>query len=103
MFWYALLKSIFIAATMIRSSSDHAVLSYTYKIYKLILPGEMFFILMATRDIICFKRLTKAFDTLFFYIYQQGPKLNLLNTTIIKSEHGISIDQTYHIIKNIIQ
>ena len=42
-------------------------------------------------------------DTLFDYTFQEGSKLNLLNINIIQSENVISIDYTYHIIKNTIQ
>ena len=45
----------------------------------------------------------QEFYTLFDYTFQEGPKINLLNINIIQIEYGISIDQTNHIIKNIIQ
>ena len=58
---------------------------------------------MTAQNIICVERLTKEFDTLFDYTFQIRPKLKLLNINIIQNEHYISIDQTYHITKNIIQ
>ena len=58
---------------------------------------------MATENMICFERLTKEFDTLFDYTFQEVSKLKLLNIKTIQSKYGISIDQTYHIMKNIIQ
>ena len=70
---------------------------------KSIISVEIYYILMETQNIIFFDRLTKEFDTLFDYTFQEGPKLKLLNVTIIKSEHVIIIDQTYHIIKNIVK
>ena len=58
---------------------------------------------METQNIIFSVTLNKEFDTLFDYKFQEGKKLKLLNMTIIQSEHGIRTDQTYNIIKNIIQ
>ena len=58
---------------------------------------------MSTENIICFERLTQEIDTLFDYTFQEGSKLKLLNINIIQSKYGISIDQTDHIMKNIIQ
>ena len=58
---------------------------------------------MSTENIICFERLTQEIDTLFDYTFQKVSKLELLNVNMIQSKYGISIDQTYHIIKNIIQ
>ena len=58
---------------------------------------------METHNIICFERMTKEFDTIFDYTLPKGPKLKLLNTTIIQSEHGIRIDQTNDTTNNIIQ
>ena len=40
---------------------------------------------------------------MFDYTIQEGAKLKLLSINIIQSEHSIRIDQTDHIIKNIIQ
>ena len=58
---------------------------------------------MATEKIICFKTLAQYFYTLFDYNFQEGSKLKLLNVNILQSKYGISIEQTYHIMKNIIQ
>ena len=58
---------------------------------------------MVTEHIICFEILTQEFDTLFDYTFQEGSKIKLLNINIIQGKYGISIDQTYHIMKNIIQ
>ena len=58
---------------------------------------------MEKHNIIFFERLTKEFDTLFYYTFQLGIKIYLLNISIIQSEHGISIDQTDNSINNIIQ
>ena len=88
---------------MIRSSSDHDVFSWIYKTYKYFLAVEKYDIIMATENIICFEILTQEFDTLFDYTFQEGSKLKLLNINIIKNKYGISIDQTDHIIKKIIQ
>ena len=72
--WYDLLKSFFAAVKMIIISSYHAVFSRTYKTYKPIISVETYYILMATHHIICFKIITKEFDTLFYYTFQEGPK-----------------------------
>ena len=48
---------------------------------------------------IFFERLMQEFDTLFDYNFQEVPKLNILNISIIQSEYGIIIDQKKHIIK----
>ena len=50
-----------------------------------------------------FERITQEFDTLFEYTTQEGSKLKLHNIDIIQIKYGISIDQTYHIMKIIIQ
>ena len=71
--------------------------------YRIILGVEIYDTLVATQIRICFEILIQEFDTIFDYTFQEGPKLNLLNINIIQSENNISIDQTYHIIKNIIQ
>ena len=60
-------------------------------------------IIVATQNRIFFARPTKEFDTLFYCNFQQGEKLKPLNSNIINNEDGIIIDQTYHIINNIIQ
>ena len=43
------------------------------------------------------------FDTLFPYTFQEGPKLNLLNIDTIQGKYVIIINQTDHIMKNIVQ
>ena len=40
-----------------------------------------------------------SFDTIFDYTSQEGSKLKLLNINILQGKYGISIDQTYHIMK----
>ena len=45
----------------------------------------------------------QEFYTLFDYNWQEVPKINLLNIKIVQSKYGISIDQKYYIMKNIIQ
>ena len=58
---------------------------------------------MVAENRIYFEILTQWFDALFGYTFQEGSKLKLLNINIIQSKYGISIDQTDHIMKNIIQ
>ena len=58
---------------------------------------------MATKNSICPEIMIIELDNLFDYTFQEVPKINLLNINIIQSEYVISIDQTYYIIKNIIQ
>ena len=100
---YELLKSIFIIVKIIRSSSDHSVFSWVNNTYKYLFDVEIYDILIATENIICFERLKQEFDTLFDYTLQEDSKLKLLNINIIQSKSGISIYQTYHIMNNIIQ
>ena len=50
-----------------------------------------------------FEILTQGFDTIFYYTFQEGSKLNLLNIHIIQIKYGISIKQTDNIMKNIVQ
>ena len=52
---------------------------------------------------IWFEALMQEFDALVEYIFQEGPKLKLLNINKIQGKYGISIYQTYHIMKNILQ
>ena len=58
---------------------------------------------MAKNNRIFFEILTQEFDSLFEYNFQEGSKLKLLNIKIIQGKYGINIDQTDHIMKNIIQ
>ena len=58
---------------------------------------------MTTKNRIFFERLTNEYDIKFDYTSQEGLKLNILNPTIIKSEHSLRIDQIDYIINNIIQ
>ena len=88
---------------MIRRSSDHTVLSRVYKNYKSFLVVETDYTLMETENMNCFEILTQEFDTIFDYTFQEGSKIKLLNINIIQGKYGISIDQSDHIMKNIIQ
>ena len=45
----------------------------------------------------------QEFDTIFDYTFQERLKQKILNINNIQSKYGISIDQTYHIMKNSIQ
>ena len=58
---------------------------------------------MTTKNRIFFERLTNEYNIIFDYTSQEGLKLNILNPTIIKSEHSLRIDQIDYIINNIIQ
>ena len=58
-FWYDFLKPIFITVKIIKSSSDHAVFSWVYKIYKYFLAVETDEILTLTENRIYFERLTQ--------------------------------------------
>ena len=71
--------------------------------YESFLAVEIYDILMVTQNMIRFERLMQGFDNLFYYTFQEGPKLKILYMNTIKSEYGISIDHTYHIIKKTIQ
>ena len=88
---------------MIRISSDHAVFSWVYNNYKSFLSVEIYEILLATQNRICFERLIQKFDILFECIFQEEPRLKLLNIHITRSKYGIIIEQTYHIMIIIIQ
>ena len=90
--WYDSLKSIFITVKMIIISCGHDVFSCTYKTYKSILAVTTDDTHMANQNRVWFERLTKDSDTLFYYTFQEGSKLKLLNIAIIQSEHGIIID-----------
>ena len=70
---------------------------------KYLLAVETDEIIMATENIICFEILTQEFYTIFEYNFQEVSKLKLLNINMIQSKYRISIDQTEHIMKNIIQ
>ena len=52
---------------------------------------------------IWFGRLAQVFYNLFDYTFQEVSKLKLLNINLIQSKYGISIDQTDHNMKDIIQ
>ena len=86
-----------------RSSSDHVVTNCDYRTYKSIIAVDTYGIFMATQHMICFEILSQYFDNLFDYTFQEGDRVNLLNINIIQNKSDIIIDQTSHIIKNIIQ
>ena len=88
---------------MIRISYDHTVFQWNYKTYKSIIAVEIYAFLMETNDIISLEGVTKELDTLFDYNLQEGPKLRLLNITVVQSENGIKIDKTDQIINDTIQ
>ena len=88
---------------MIRSSSEHALLSWVYKTYKSFLAVETDDILMAKENRIWFEIIAQEFDTLFDYTFQESQKLKLVTIDIIQSKYCINIDQIDHIMKNIIQ
>ena len=102
-FWYDLITSIFITVEIIRSSSDHYIFTWNYHTYNYILAVKTHTILMATHHSIRFERLTQDFDNVLDYTFQECAKLKLFNITIIYIKYIIIIDQTHHIIKNIIQ
>ena len=58
---------------------------------------------METENRVWFKRPAKESDTIFDHNLQEGSKLKLLKINMIQSKYGISIDQIYHIMKNIIK
>ena len=101
--YYDLLESNFITVNMFWSSSDRSVLSWTYKNYKYVLSVETYDILMETQNSIWFEILIQEFYHIFDYTLQEGPRIKLLNISIIQSELDIFIYHKYHIIKNIIQ
>ena len=88
---------------MISNSSDHYVFTWTYKTYKSIISLDTYDRIMTTQHILWFWRLDQEFDNLFDYTFQEVANIKLPNITIIQIKYGISIDQTYHIIKSIIQ
>lgn len=112
--WYDLIRLVFEDLGMIRSTCDHGIFTWNYKgddtlatnqtiNHKAIICLATDDILIFTNNIICYQRIRMSFDPLFDYSYQQGPLLKFLNMRIIQSNHGISIDQTNHIQKNILQ
>ena len=68
--------------------------SWYYRAYKPILEVEIDDIVMVTQNRNFFESLTQELDTLFDYTFQEEPKLKLLNSIIIQSEHCIIIYQT---------
>ena len=88
---------------MIRNPYEHAVFTLVYMNYKSFIAVETYDILLEIQSRICFEILMQEFDTILDCTFQKGPKLKLLIINIIQSEYGISIDQTDHIIKRIIQ
>jgi len=78
------------------------VFSWTYKNYKSLLALATDDILIATQHKTCVDRHRSELDDMFDYTFKQGNVLKFLNIRIIQSIHGISIDQTEHIIKTIV-
>ena len=68
------------------------------------------YLILATDDILYLSKsqepldaLLQRFDDFFSYTIKRGTELQFLNFRIIQSEYGISLDQTNHIIKNILK
>jgi hypothetical protein len=99
--WYQLLHGALTNAGLHHSVSDHAVFTWKQD------PSEMF-ITIATDDCLCvcndrsqFLRLKQCLEELFVLTLQEGNAIRFLNLQIIQSPHGISIDQTDHIVDTI--
>ena len=113
--WYNLLTSVFTTLNIIRSSSDHGIFTWKYTgdhndffcknnsvSYNAIICLATDDIILFTDNIICFQRLQIEFNPIFEYSIQNHSVLTFLNIHIIQSNYGIIIDQTKHIISNII-
>ena len=98
---------------MKHSSSDYGVFTWTYTGDDTIKPTNSVqhhaILCLATDDILmwtdntsCFHRLRLALDSVLEYTFQDGPVLKFLNIRIVQSNHGISLDQTQHIVSNIL-
>eukprot|EP00957_Ditylum_brightwellii_P030891 2340920-Ditylum_brightwellii.AAC.1 len=85
------------------STYNNAILSWTYKRHTALLTISTDNILMATSHRSLYGRLKQCFDGHFNYAKSEGNIICYLNTRIIVSPYGISIDITDCIIRNVLQ
>lgn len=111
--WYILISGVLKKLGLIRSSSDHDIYTWNYIGDNTICPvnscsyKEIFCVtkddlLLLTNNRITLQHLCLCFDSIFKYTFQENSITRFLNFRIIQSSHGISIDQTEHTIKNVI-
>jgi hypothetical protein len=103
-YWYTLLMA-YLVNTMVltRHPTDHAVFLWQT-------PTAELFLALATDDFLVlandrehFLALKSGLEKLFKMTLQEGSVLRFLNLRIIQSPHGISIDQTDHVVDSIIE
>lgn len=75
---------------------------WTYNKFKSLIALATDDNLVATQHQSCVDKIRATIDDMFDYTYNTGTQLKFLNLNIIQSSFGISIDQTQHIQKNVI-
>ena len=85
------------------TTTNKSVFSWNFEGYKSLLAVATDDMLFATEHKKCLDHLCHIISQYFSYTIQSGAELSFLNLRIIQSNHGISIDQTQHIERTILQ
>ena len=87
---------------MVVSTYDNAILSWSHNNHKALLALSTDDFLMATSHRSLYDKLKLCFDHHFNYTTYESNIIRYLNTRIIISPYGISLDITDHIIRNVL-
>lgn len=102
-FWELLCAFFINVVGMTQCVSDKATFTWVFDDYRSIFAVETDDVLMVTQHESCYHELRRHLDTLFEYTCQDNKMIHFLNLRIIQSVHGISVDHTEHIEKNILK
>ena len=100
--WYQLLSAIFKDLGMIPNTICKGVFMWNSDNHKAMVCVATDDILLWSTHEILYKRLVEKFNNYFKFTHRTGQELSFLNFRIIQSEYGISIDQTLHIKKSVL-
>jgi hypothetical protein len=101
--WYTLFRQQLLSLGMTRCAIDHGVFLWTFQTIKSLLVLETYDILMASENDIPFIHLKEELGKMFDLTTATGSTLKFLNLRLIQTPCGISLDQTSHIMSQIIQ
>ena len=97
--WHDLIKQFFLKFGFSSNATDNAVFIHTRGSDVIILISETDDFLILTSSVALYQELKSNLSKAFKITSQEGPVLKYLNFRIVQSQHGISIDQTDHILE----
>ena len=100
--WYQLLSAIFKDLGMVPNTICKGVFMWNSDGHKAMICVATDDILLWSTHEILYKRLVEKFNNYFKFTHRTGQELSFLNFRIIQSKFGISIDQTLHIKKSVL-